>query len=310
MDFRFEAALPTDVAHTVVDATVEGLNKAYDVHEALGKSGAEVVRTNAYGDAALAVDVNAEAAVIDTLEATGLPFTVHSEEHGRVELNPHAPGRRLLAVADGLDGSSVYRQHPGRGSYGTMLTVFANDDPHYKDFVAAGIVEHATGRLLFARQGHQLEVNNLKTLGRTYPHARSGNVLSQDDTIAFVDIGPPDASPDHPLHAYFESNYQTFAMPLAVEGIPTIYLGSSAAYYIALATGKADIVGEGTRKGNLEWPTAYAIATTAGGVMLTLDGKDLGQQKFLKFGQTDYQPILTAANARLARKVLAVLTRD
>ena len=297
--------LSSTVADQAVEAVRTGLLAAYDVHEALGADGVSTMQENQFGETALVADVKAEAAVLAALSSVNARIEVLSEEHGRVVINGDNDGDvTLLGALDGLDGSSVYRQQRGVGRYGTMFALFASDDPQYRDYVAAGIMEHSTGRLFLAVHGQPLRVTNVRTGALLHLAPRSGHDISPQ-LVAFVDNSH--VSPDHQLFTYFNQNDRVFAAPLNRVGVKTVRSGSSAANYAAVAAGEADIVGEATRKGNLEFATAYAVVTAAGGVMQTLDGADLGPQPFRIFGQDAHVPILTAANAALADKIRALL---
>lgn len=294
-----------ELERQVTEAVYNGLLAAFDVHEKLGVEGVSDVQENRFGETALVADVKAEEAVLSVLSTIDARVEVLSEEHGEVMINDeNTSGNSLLGVLDGLDGSSVYQKERGVGRYGTMFAVFENEDPCYQDYLAAGIMEHSTGRLFLATKGQQLSVTNVRTGEVTYPTTRANTDVAQD-LVAFVDNGKVDEQ--NTLFSYFDQNDRVFSQPLSRVGVQTRRTGSSAAYYAALAFGEGDVVGEGTRKGNLEFATAYAIVTAAGGVMQTLDGEDLGTQKFRTYGQKEHVPILAAANAELANNIRNVL---
>jgi len=287
------------------EAVYAGLLNAFAVHESLGSEGVNSKQQNQFGETALVADVKAEEAVLAALYSVNARIEVLSEEHGTVVVNEdNTSGVKLLGVLDGLDGSSVYQKERGTGRYGTMFALFANDDPRYSEYLAAGIMEHSTRRLLLALKGQPLQIIDVNSGVSHVSSTRSAVELSAE-TVAYVDNGK--VEPDNKLYEYFEQNGSVFAEPLRRMGVNTLRTGSSAAYYTAVASGEADIVGESTRKGNLEFATAYAVVTSAGGAMRTLDGHDLGQQKFREFGQTEHVPILTAANTALADSLMAIL---
>lgn len=286
----------------------QGLLNAYNVHESLGEDGVSAVEQNQFGETALVADVQAERALIDALQALQIHVSIRSEEHGNLELHPEISGQHFLAVMDGLDGSSLYKKERGVGRYGTMFAIFGNSSPTYQDYLAAGIMEHSTKRLILAVSGKGLSVTNVETGVVTHGHTNTSPVLAQYDNNIFVDDAT--VKPGDSLFEYFSGNRRVFGEPLRAHGYHTARTGSSAAYYAALATGEAQLVGEATRKGNLEFASAYALVKEAGGVMLALTKsgqQDLGQQLFTEFGQTSHIPILSAANQAVADQALKIL---
>lgn len=297
-----------ELEQQATEAVYNGLIAAFNVHEALGEEGVSDLQENRFGETALVADVKAEEAVLSALSTIDAQIEVLSEEHGSVIINEeNTSGNSLLGVLDGLDGSSVYQKERGVGRYGTMFAIFAEEDPCYKDYLAAGIIEHSTGRLFLVTKGQQLSVTDVRTGEVTYPATRTGEDVTQE-LIAFVDNGKVDEQ--NKLFTYFDQNDRVFSQPLSKIGVETRRTGSSSAYYAAVAAGEADMVGEATRKGNLEFATAYAVVTAAGGVMQTLDGVDLGIQRFRTYGQDEHVPVLTAANAKLANNIQAALTSN
>lgn len=74
-----------------------------------------------------------------------------------------------------------------------------------------------------------------------------------------------------------------------------------------VAEGLADFALECTRKGNLEIAAAYGLIKEAGGAMVDLEGNDISDQKYLVFGTKENVPIITAATAKLAQKLVIFL---
>lgn len=74
-------------------------------------------------------------------------------------------------------------------------------------------------------------------------------------------------------------------------------------------SGEVDAVIESTRKGNLEIGAAFAIINEAGGVILSIDGRNLKDEKFFSFGQDHDIPIVDAANLELGQKIISQLSR-
>lgn len=261
------------------------LMKTHELHNAIGASGATEARRNAHGDMALRLDIEAEGAVLSTIKTAGLPITIYSEEHGIVQLGPEPSS--YTGVLDGLDGSSVYKRAPGKGGYGTMLALYDGKKPRYRDYLAAGIIDHGSGDLHLVARGR--EVSTILSDGTSRATKTSGAQSLRRGARYFVDT-------------YFPVNRKIFEKPLA-DYAPQC-LGSTAMHYAALITGKADLVLECTRKGNLELAVAYGLVKAAGGAIITLDGADIGEQFFRSFGQRSHVPTIAAATPQLALATL------
>jgi fructose-1,6-bisphosphatase/inositol monophosphatase family enzyme len=194
------------------------------------------------------------------------------------------------AVLDGLDGSSVYKRQPGKGGYGTMFALYAGEEPCYRDYLCAGIMDHGSGQLLLAGRGRGVHVS--RRGGVPHLTRTSGATGLRLGAQYFVDT-------------YFPINQSTFAEPLAPYG--PVRLGSTAMHYALLLTGKADLVLECTRKGNLELAVAYGMVKEAGGGLVTTNGADIGDKMFLQFGQQAHLPTIAAATPELAQALITHL---
>lgn len=281
----------------------DGLIAVYHVHEDLGADGVNAVEINQFGDQAMAADVQSERVVLDTLEAAGIPAIVHSEEHGVVRVNPDID-KPVLAVLDGLDGSSLYKKERGEALYGTMFAVFENDNPTYNQYIAAGLTLPSVHKMLLAKRGEGVQVIDLETGETTETHA-SDQTLTTASLIFADGVETP---ADAPLHDYFQTNYDKFVAPLKQAGYETHRTGSSAAYYAQLALGAALAVGESTRKGNLEYATAYALIKEAGGQFVSAETwEDIGEQPFLTYGQDRHIPHVAVANETVLNQLKDII---
>jgi fructose-1,6-bisphosphatase/inositol monophosphatase family enzyme len=283
-----------------------GLTEAYDIHNTLGENGLEQTTPNQFRDTALVADVKAEEAVIDAIEKSGLRVSLRSEEHPEIDvINPNTEEPTLLGVLDGIDGTGLYVAERGKGLYGTMFALFESDNPRYEDYLAAGIMLHATGQLLRAVRGEGVRCINLR-FDAEWPVRASAEGLNPDSRI-FVDEAV--VPTEHSLHAYFAGNRNTFGEPLREAGYNPTRTGSSAGYYALLALGESPFVGESTRKGNLELATAYALVREAGGSILDVaTWQDIGSKHFLTYGQTEHRPFAAVANPIVAGQLRAIIT--
>ncbi len=264
------------------------LLKTFELYHHLEESGKESVKKNRFGDTTLRMDINAEEEVLKFLKEENVPVRVISEEHGTTNIGENP---KFLAVMDGLDGSSNYKESKERGRYGTMLGFFSNINPNYEDYIFSGIMEHATGKMFFASKGE-------------------GSFVAQKDKIIPIrtsEVKDLDKKTRIFIDEYWEFNKKKFSQKL--QGFNTNYLGASCAYYIDLACGKADLVLECTRKGNLEVAISYGLEREAGAVIVDSEGKDLGKRKYLEFGQQESLPVISGATLDLTKRLIEHLNR-
>lgn len=265
---------------------IDGLKKAFEVHESLGQHGEESIEKNQFNETALRVDIECEGVIIDYMQKLCFPIKIFSEEHGLVCIKNKKPC--YLGLLDGLDGSGVYKKQRGTGRYGTMFAIFKGTDPCYDDYIGGGIMEHSTKRLFFYSKGNGAFIMELENGKIT--QIKSSNIETLNKNVLIY------------IDEYFEINRKVFSEKL--EGFQIHYLGSSAVYYADVASGVAGLALECTRKGNLEIAIAYGLIKESGGVMIDMKGKDIGPQKYLEFGQKENLPIITASTLKLALALL------
>lgn len=275
-------------ADKLVKLGIKALENAYKIHEELGDKGLESVQKNPHGDTSLVGDIEAEKAVIDILKEANIPLRIISEEHGQVDISENP---QFLAVLDGLDGTSVYKEARGKGRYGTMFGIFSNLDPTYEDYIFSGVMEHSSKKLYYAtkNKGGFLVKNGKQS------SLKCSSVLKLEDSRIYAD-------------EYFDGNrnvtfiYDTYLSKL--KEYTFLHSNSSAIHYVDLAQGRADLVLECTRKGNLEIAVAFGLVNEAGGVIVTKDGMSIGKKKYLVLGQDKYIPIISASTMELAQELI------
>lgn len=276
---------------SVFKVFMASLKNAHKRHNDLGAKGLERIQKNQFGENALLADIECEKAVIDTFSDSNLPVRIISEEHGITDIgNPE-----FTAVLDDIDGTALYIKERNIGKYGTMLGVFEGTDFRYQDYLIGAIVQHATGKILLDKKNNGAVVLDageefLQKKLRTSPYGNFDKSLK-----IYID-------------EYWDTNKKTFSEPLA--GFNVSYHGCSCMYYADVAEGLAHFALECTRKSNLEIASAYGLITEAGGVIVDINGNDIGVQKYLEFGQKEHLPIIAAANRTLAEKLIGFLKKS
>lgn len=264
---------------------VEGLINARKRHDELGVRGAQKIPSpNQFGETALVVDIECEKAVFEVLKNNKFPIRIISEEHGVTSIT-RRPSH--LGVVDGIDGTANY---PG-GRYATMLGIFSNTDPFYKDYLFSGLIEHQAGIIYYALPGEGTFSLNLQT-----SQLQRLQTSPKNDLVGIT---------------LYDASYYNQVSQDVFRGIPEQFncqrVTSSAIAYADIAMGLAHAKIEVTRKRNLEQMIAFGLIEQAGGVMITLDGNSIGSQRYQTFAQKENSsslepniPLITACSQEVA----------
>jgi fructose-1,6-bisphosphatase/inositol monophosphatase family enzyme len=277
----------------LIELGIEALKKSFDVHNELSEEGLKEIQKNEHGDTSLLADIECEKAIIDIFKKNKTPLRIISEEHGQIDLSENP---LYLAVLDGLDGTSVYKKERNKGRYGTMFGIFSNLNPNYDDYIFCGVMEHTSNRLYYAikDKGSFLIENNKEIQIKCSKIKQLNNKTKIYADEAFD------------RYKKIDFIYNTFLSKL--KEFNFLKSDSSAIHYVDLAQGKADLVLECTRKGNLEIAVAFGLINEANGVIVTDDGKSIGDQKYLKLGQKEHIPIISASTIELANELIKKIT--
>lgn len=274
----------------------EALLAAQSCLARLGPLGLLPKEKNRFGETCLRADWECEEAVIGCLRRGNFAARVISEEHGIVDLTPNP---FYTCVLDGVDGTYQYQKNRAKGLYGTILGIFHGLDPHYNDYAAGGAIIHAHNTLITYVKNEGVDICRQMLTKNHY------NIppLIVDSLSELVSRQRP-IFVDEP----WEANQIAFSNPLKERGYTINDLGSSTASYTAIALGQADLVLECTRKDNLEIAAFYGLITELQGLMVTLEGKSIGEEKYKKFGQRDHIPVITCTNKNLLNDLLWTIT--
>ncbi len=277
------------------DIGVKALRSAYQTHEQLGDSGKSKVKKNQYGEMALRGDIECESAVIESVKASGLPLRIISEEHGTIDL---ARDPEFIGVLDGIDGTKEYVEKGRNGRYGTMFAIFEGTNPKYEDYIFNGSMEHPKKRLFFSYRE-----------GGAFVSGSDGNASQ----IRTADIRELDRKAL--IYCDFDSGFsetdlyeKTFLSKL--RGFNLVEHYASQTHYVGVASGEAAVALEFTRKGNLEIAVGFGLVKEAGGGIVDIEGRDLGEMRYLEFGQGEGEhiPIVIACTNELGVEVAKYLS--
>ncbi len=270
---------------------LSALRKAYNVIFSLGESGKNKVRNNIHGEISLLADIEAEKAVLDTLKEYNLPIRIISEEHDIINLSNNP---KFLGILDGLDGTKEYETKGPNGRYGTMFGIFNGINPNYSDYIFSGIIEHPTRKLFYAvkNKGAFIIENNSKNKIKT----SNKKELSKETIIYY--------HKDAEKKFNVDNSYRKLLSEFKKFNFTDMYAAQTK--YIDIASGKADLALEFTRKRNLEIAVGFGLIKEAGGSTLDINGRDLGQNRYFKFGynKEDHKTLLVAATKELALSII------
>jgi len=271
------------------ETILSALKIAYKLYKTILYDGTKSANTkNQYGDTSLIMDIAIEELIIKEFRKSGIPLRVVSEEHGIVnlDLNP-----KYTLFMDGLDGSSVYKNNPQTGRFGTMIAIYDGLDPIYNDYISAGIIEYTTNNIyLCTKNKGTFLIRNKEKINIM---CTSKNEINKKSKI-YIDKA-------------FDINNKTFSEPLSNYNI--VYLKASAPYYVDFIEGKCIFVLECTRKGNLEIACAYALVKEAKGYMIDLYGNELGLKKHFNFSSNInlYTPVITTPSLDMYKNLIKLI---
>ena len=270
-----------------VAALINGLKSTYLLHEKLGDMGKTVFQQNKFGETALVMDVQAEEAVIDSFRERNISFQVFSEEHGEFIVG-RSP--RYLVVVDGLDGSDAYKKERGKAMYGTMAGILGGANSIYGDYLVSGIMIHSPiPKLFLAIKGKGCFLIDVATGERKALQKPSSEGFSKRRTID-LDINWP------PYGKLFNTWHEKFP------GLQCAHF-SAAARCALFIQDDIDVALEFTRKSNLELAVMYGLVREVGGVMVMVDGEDIGNKPYRTFEQTRETPLIIASTKSSAEQV-------
>lgn len=282
----------------IAEIGIAALSGAFDMHNTLGQKNGlkQIAGKNRFGDIPFQGDVACEKAILKVLKEEKLTFDLYSEEHGVIKTAGSIPN--YLVVTDGMDGSWVYENQFGKGPYATLLGIFKGADPTYNNWLFSGIMAHASKNLYYAVKDQGAFVLNLEDRITKQLHR--------------IDTTQPDDPKWKKLFASTELDpaFGTTIVGDMVKKLPADFhilggIRSAVACYMGLLTGERAGFLDGTRKDNLEMAAVYGLIRTVGGVVEMLDGREIGDQKYLRLGQGKTPiPIIIAASETFANQLI------
>jgi myo-inositol-1(or 4)-monophosphatase len=194
-------------------------------------------------------------ALIDFFRGRGFPAVVLSEESGRIDLCPEP---EYLVAFDDIDGTDNFFRGRGLLPYCTVVSIFAGAHPKYGDSLAAGIVEHRSGRTWLAERGGGATVS---MPGRAeVPAASSRRAALDRRSSVVVDL--------------YSARERAEELGRLAGSAWLKDFGSSALHLAGVASGMFDGYANLRQKAH-ELGAGYLLVKEAGGILLDAEGRSL-----------------------------------
>jgi myo-inositol-1(or 4)-monophosphatase len=249
--------------------------------ESLGEEGTEEVWGAGVTDISTRGDRAVSRALIDFFKKQEADLVLLSEESGRIEL---CPTPDCLVAFDDIDGTDNFFRGRDILPYCTVLSLFEGARPRYRDLLAAGIVEHRSGRTWMAGRGLGATVS---TRGRGERAAASSKRESLDRrSLIVVD--------------QYSARERAGELNLLAESAWLKDFGSSALHLAGVASGLFDGFVNLRHKAH-ELAAGYLLIREAGGCLLDLRGRPLDDEAY-DFDAT--LGIVAAGTRELAMKIV------
>ncbi|MFH1182560.1 MAG: inositol monophosphatase family protein [Candidatus Woesearchaeota archaeon] len=257
----------------------EALMLARSVIEEAGSSGLKEVHDAHVVDISTEADMAVSDALMRFFREKKIPAVLFSEESGRLVLSDDP---KYTITFDDIDGTDNY--HRGRGilPYCTVITIFDSIELKFENAIAAGIIEHNSGRIWLASRGNGCCLDGAKvtTSGRTSLDRRALVII--DHYMGADNI--------RSLEAIYPSSWVKD-------------FGSAAFHLAGVSSGLFDAYISPCQKAH-ELGAGYLLIKEAGGYLADWNGKPLDK---LQYDFNAKYQIAAAATEKLGRQLLSKL---
>ena len=208
---------------------------------------------DAKGTPTIAMDKALEKTFLQYIEANQLPVTIYSEDSNDLT-SYHAQPNYLLLI-DPLDGSTNYKIGYGLLPFGSFFTIFKNFKPQLSDVVVAGAIEYTSNQRFVSIDGQTADID--------------GHIVRLKSDWPLEPVPPT-------VHLeLYKDGYEAFA-PLSKK-LRIFNQGALVNSVTSVLSNISALMG-GIAVRSEEIGALYALITGAGGVMVDLQGNDIGNQ--------------------------------
>jgi myo-inositol-1(or 4)-monophosphatase len=251
----------------------------------LGEDATNEVWDERVTDISTLADRAVSAALIDFFKTEGLGAIILSEESGSISIGSRAA---YTIAIDDIDGTDNF--HRGREilPYCTVVSVFEGSAPVYKDTLAAGVMEHRSGRLWIAERGRGTTVS----MPDRTDHSASASQIRVPDRRSLVVVDQ------------YSAKERSREFNGLVELAWVKDFGSSALHLAGVASGLFDAYINLRQKAH-ELGAGYLLVKEAGGIIVDLEGASLDDRPF---AFDEVQGVVAAGTREMATALLELCT--
>lgn len=250
-----------------------------------GADATREVRDERSTDISTRGDRAVSSALIEFFGRQSIPMVLLSEESGRIDI---APDPKFLVAFDDIDGTDNFFRGRDLLPYCTVVAVFEGAHPKYKDVLAAGIVEHRSGKLWLAERGKGMVVRS-PGAGEAAAYASSRRALDRRSLVV-VD--------------QYSAKERIGELSRLTSLAWLKDFGSSALHLAGVASGIFDAFVNLRHKAH-ELGAGYLLIKEAGGTIVDVDGRPLDDASY-EF--EDLKGIVAAGTTEMADCILESLS--
>lgn len=260
----------------------EALMLAHSVIDNMGKKGIAEIHDSHVVDISTEADMAVSHTLKDFFIQKKIPAVLFDEESGRLELmsNP-----KYTIVFDDIDGTKNYHQGNELLPYCTLVCIFDSVEPKFEDALAAGIIEHNSGKVWLAVRGKGCYVNGVKVMA-------SGKKELDEKTFMIIDLKTGAADIDKFLDIYPKCWVRDY--------------GAAALHLAGVSNGVFDAYLTSVQKAH-ELGAGYLLIKEAGGHISDWNLKPLDK---VEYDFNAKYKIIAAATKELGSKILAEIRQQ
>jgi len=259
---------------------IDVLSLSHRVLLSLGTRGIKRLRKNNQNhDITTNADIAISKALIEYFQSIHIPAILCSEESGKFFFS-ESP--RYLIAIDELDGTGNYHKGKGNLPYCTVITIFDSTTPTFSNVNAAGIIEHQSENIWFAKREKGCFFNNKQVF------VSDTSVLKRD-TLIIIDHYASSREIDILKNLYTVSWVKDF--------------GSAALHLAGISSGMFDAYISSRQKAH-ELGAGFLMIIEAGGCITNFSGISISGLPY-SFDKT--YDIIASAKPRMIESIVLKL---
>ncbi len=262
---------------------LQGLGIAERTIKELADEGKEEVDNGDPVNTATTADVAVSHALLAHFKESQIPAIVYSEEAGKRQ---YGEKPQFLIGFDDIDGTENWRRSENVMPYTTIIFVYDNPEPLFKNALVAVMQEHTSGHTWLAVRGEGCYFKKKDWSGFQRCYTSGEKALTRKTGVRLD------------LYAMRE---QKDAITALVEAAWVKDAGSSGYHFAAVSNGCIDAFINSAGKGH-EFGAGYLLIKEAGGFVVDSKGHSYDAKPFAFDGRYDY---VCAATKELGEKILS-----